>query len=125
MSLIDDAFDWLNSQLKTHESRTVTYWALGDSVTITQATMGQTRTELDNGDGAVVEGRVIDWLIDAEDIEIDGTVILPEPGHSIIDSSGEKTIEYQITDMGNEPCFRYVDRRHKKLRIHTIIRKIS
>lgn len=125
MSVIDEAFDWLNGQLKQHESRQVTYWALGDSVTITQATLGQTRTELDNGDGAIVEGRVCDWLIDAGDIVIGGRTILPEPGHAIIDASGDKTIEYLVTDMGNEPCYRYMDRRQKKLRIHSIIKRIT
>lgn len=125
MSLIDDAFDWLNAELKAHNSRSVTYWALGDSVTISQATIGQTRTENDTGDGTVVEGRVVDWLIDTAAIVIDGRTILPEPGHAIIDASGDKTVEYNVTDMGNEPCYRYVDRRMKKLRIHTIIRKIT
>ena len=125
MSVIDEAFDWLNGQLKQHESRQVTYWALGDSVTITQATLGQTRTELDNGDGAIVEGRVCDWLIDAADIVIGGRAILPEPGHAIIDASGDKTIEYLVTDMGNEPCYRFMDRRQKKLRIHSIIKRIT
>lgn len=125
MSLMDDAFEWLNAELKTHESREVTYWAMGESVTIAQATMGQTRTENDNGDGAIVEGRVVDWLIDVDDILIDGETVKPEIGHSIIDSSGDRIVEYQVTDLGNEPCCRYMDRRNKKWRIHTTIRKIS
>lgn len=125
MSLIDDAFEWLNEQIKTHESREVTYWALGESVTITQATMGQTRTENDTGDGAIVEGRIVDWLIDAADIVIEGATMKPQPGHAIIDASGDSTVEYIVTELGNEPCCRFMDRRQTKYRIHTTIRKIS
>lgn len=125
MSLLDDAFEWLNGQLKAYESREVTYWALGESVTITQATMGQTRTENDTGDGAIIEGRIVDWLIDVADIVIDGETITPDAGHAIIDASGDQTVEYQVTELGNEPPARYMDRRQKKWRIHTVIRKIE
>jgi hypothetical protein len=60
-----------------------------------------------------------DFLILAEDLVLDGTVVLPVRGDRIRETQGGKVYVYEVVAPGNEPCWRYSDPFRKTLRIHT------
>jgi len=88
----------------------------GDASVAVTAMPGSTRTEVDDGAGAVVEGRVTDWLIEPGDLVLDGRGILPQRNDEIVTQDDEGDVVHQVIPLGGELCFR---RSGAMYRIHT------
>lgn len=118
--LLADAAEWLRNQRKDYLSQTVIYSQDGITVTLL-ATKAETRFETDVGDGVLVTGRQVDWLIDAADLTAGlGANTKPEAGDRIQVGSGAAAIQYTVVQVGGENVWRYHDRQSKTYRIHTV-----
>jgi len=116
--LIQRGLDWLEEQRKAHMSRTVTYRRGADSVELL-ATVGETRTEVDDGYGVVVEQRTRDYIVAAADLTLGGSPTLPERGDEIVEERDGQSYVYEVHDLGSEPHYHFCDPSGKTLRIHT------
>lgn len=116
--LLERASNWLQEQRRRYASRTVTYVRGGRSADVL-ATIGRTTFEVDDGYGVLVRSESRDFLIQAEDLEIDGQRIVPQRGDRIRDAQASAVFVYEVTAPGQEPCWRWSDAYHNTLRIHT------
>jgi hypothetical protein len=117
--LLQTGSDWLADQLKTHAARAVVYRRGVLQVSV-QATVGRTLLKLDDGYGGVrMEWTDRDYLIQAADLVLSGTRVLPERGDLIRETVGTRTYVYEVMAPGKEPPWRWSDVYRKLLRIHT------
>jgi hypothetical protein len=120
VDLLANGAEWLRTQRKSYLGQTVVYAQDGDTVIVT-ATSAETRFETDTGDGVLLTGRQVDWLIDVADLEATlGAGTRPLPGDRIQAGSGASAIQYTVVQIGGEAAWRWHDRQQKTLRIHSI-----
>lgn len=118
--LLANASEWLRGQRKDFLGQTVTYSQDGATYSLI-ATKAETRFESDIGDGVLVTGRQVDWLIDAADLVTGfGAGTRPEAGDRIQAGSGASAVIYTVVQIGGENIWRWHDRQNKTYRIHTI-----
>jgi len=118
--LLADAAEWLRGQRKTYLSQTVVYSQDGATYSLT-ATKAETRFETDQGDGVLMAGRQVDWLIDVADLVAGfGANSKPEAGDRIQAGTGTSAIVFTVVQIGGENVWRYHDRQNKTFRIHTV-----
>tara|TARA_R110000868_G_scaffold14555_2_gene67577 strand:+ start:235 stop:621 length:387 start_codon:yes stop_codon:yes gene_type:complete len=118
--LLADAAEWLRGQRKLYMSQTVIYAQDGSTYSLT-ATKAETRFETDTGDGVLLSGRQVDWLIDAADLVTGfGVGAQPEAGDRIQAGTGATAKQYTVVQLGGEPVWRWHDRQNKTYRIHTV-----
>ncbi|GAB6184516.1 hypothetical protein [Thermopirellula anaerolimosa] len=117
--LLDDGLAWLAERLKVHASRPVIYRRGTDETTV-QAIVGRTLLKLDDGYGGVrMEWTDRDFLIAADDLILAGQKALPRRGDQIRETTGGKTLVYEVLAPGSEPEWRWSDPHRRLLRIHT------
>lgn len=118
--LLADAAEWLRTQRKAYMSQSIVYAQDGTTYTLT-ATKAETRFETDTGDGVLLSGRQVDWLIDAADLVAGfGANTIPEAGDRIQAGTGAAAKQYTVVQLGGEPVWRWHDRQNKTYRIHTV-----
>lgn len=120
--LLNKASAWLNDQRHAHLTRTIAYQR-GEATVELQATVGQTVFRLEDGYGQVTRTVSRDYLIRAEDLELDGEQTLPERGDVIRETGSGTTYVHEVMARGGasagEPDWRYSDPQRTTLRIHT------
>ncbi len=117
--LLEIAEQWLAEKLRAHASRPVVYRRASDEVTV-EAIVGRTLLKLDDGYGGVrMEWTDRDFLIAADDLILAGQKTLPRRGDQIRETTGGKTLVYEVLAPGSEPEWRWSDPHRKLLRIHT------
>ncbi len=117
--LLDDGLAWLAEKLQAHASRPVVYRRGADEVTV-QAIVGRTLLKLSDGYGGVrMEWTDRDFLIAAEDLILAGQKTLPQRGDQIRETTGGKTLVYEVLAPAGEPEWRWSDPHRRLLRIHT------
>ena len=116
--VLRDGQSWLAAKLKQFASREVIY-RRDDQSTVVNATIGTTKGEQDAGDGLILQTEIRDYLIDAADLSLDGTLTLPERGDLIIEVESGVRFTYEVLPIGNQKPWRYSDPFRLKLRIHT------
>ena len=117
-NLLQTGSAWLADQMKTHGSVDVLYERGAEQVTV-KATIGKTEFELDDGSGVVARIQSRDFLIQAADLVLGGSSVLPVAGDRIRETQGATTFVYEVMAPGNEPHYRFSDPFRKLLRIHT------
>jgi hypothetical protein len=118
--LLASGVEWLRTQRKAYLSETIVYAQDGDTVSVV-ATKAETRFETDTGDGVLLTGRQVDWLVDAADLATGlGAGMQPLPGDRIQAGTGAAAIQYTVVQIGGEAPWRWHDRQQKTYRIHTI-----
>lgn len=116
--LLQTGSDWLADQLKTHASRQVVYERAPEQVSV-QATIGRTLLKLNDGYGGVrMEWTDRDFLIQAADLVLAGSPVLPERGDRIRETVGSTTYTFEVMAPGGEPPWRWSDPYRKLLRVH-------
>jgi hypothetical protein len=116
--LLKKASEWLENQRVKHMTCTVFYLRGAESIEVA-ATIGKTVFEIDDGIGARTQFEARDFLILADDLILDGRIVLPERGDRVQEVQTGKTFLYEVLAPGKEPCWRYSDPYRKTLRIHT------
>jgi hypothetical protein len=116
--LFETGSRWLEAQRHKHLTRTVAYHRGSASVTLL-ATVGRKRFEQADEHGLIHQIEMGDYLVRAEDLEIEGQRTLPRPGDLIKEASEGKTVVYEVLSPGGEPHFQYSDPYRQTLRIHT------
>jgi len=117
--LLQTGQEWLADQLKEHASRQVVY-VRGAQQVAAQATIGRTLLKLDDGYGGVrMEWTDRDFLIQAADLLLGGSPVLPRRGDQIRETVGAQTFVFEVMAPGKEPPWRWSDPFRKMLRIHT------
>jgi hypothetical protein len=112
--MLKNGMSWLESQRKKHLSSLVFYRRNSASVEV-PATIGKTVFKIEDQYGRIVRYESRDYLINAQDLVLNGTVVLPERGDEIIDEG----FVYEVMAPANEPEWRYSDAFRNTLRIHT------
>jgi hypothetical protein len=113
-NMLKNGMSWLESQREKYVSTLVTY-KRGTASAEVPATIGKTLFRIEDEYGRVVRYESRDFLITAEKLVLNGTVVLPERGDEIIDDG----FVYEVMAPANEPEWRYSDAFRKTLRIHT------
>jgi cytidylate kinase len=117
--MMKDAMLWLEAQRTEHMTRLVTYQRGAASVVVS-ATIGRTTFEVDRTLGIHEEIQSRDYLINAEDLVLDGNQVEPAAGDRIVELDGTKQFTYELSSpLGNEPAWRYSDDYRLTVRCHT------
>ncbi|MGD8453653.1 MAG: hypothetical protein PVJ57_17715 [Phycisphaerae bacterium] len=117
-NLLERGAAWLSRQRTQHCASLVTYEDHGSRVDV-RATVGRTAFEQVDEFGVVHRTESRDFLIAAEDLVLDGAVVLPRGGARIREPAGGQTFVYEVMAPGGEPPWRYSDAFRRTLRIHT------
>lgn len=110
--------EWLSRQRTQHLTQSVTYARGADSVTL-PATIGKTEFAIEDGHGLLQKYESRDYLVQTEDLILNGTAVLPERGDQIRETQGTSIYVYEVLAPGTEPVWRYSDPYRHTLRIHT------
>ncbi len=116
--MIKTGVDWLANQMSAFASQTVTYSRGNDSVII-NATFGSTDLSIADDYGSSIAGKVVDLIVAAASLVLDGKEIKPEVGDKIELTDGSKTTTYEVLDLAGDGCYRFSDSYGIGLRIHT------
>ena len=121
--LIADAITKHNTWRKSHTSRSITYARGDDSVVISQATVAQTKSDVQTTRGAtgvVIRRAHRDYIFDAADLVLDGSETVPAHDDTITETINGKTVVSRVVGpaMG-ESCFSYIGPDRAILRVHT------
>jgi len=109
--LLATGLAWLHGQRGLHMVSPAAYRRAGAvSTTAIDATQTQVRYQRVPPDGAPVDVRACDFLVAAASVSED-----PQPGDRFeIDDR-----VFEVTPLGDEPCWRWTDHSHLARRIHT------
>lgn len=110
--------DWLMQQLSDKTSFAVTYRRGSATVSVT-ATLGSSAWESDSPTGGVIERESRDYLIDVDDLTLNGQAVTPRRGDRIEETRGGTTYTYEVIGDADRPPAEYSDRYRTKWRIHT------
>jgi hypothetical protein len=107
-----DAVARMRERLEQTASTPISYRIAGVPVSsIVSAVPGRTPFVQDDGHGVIVRRESRDYLISAAQVG----AIVPAAGHRIVEGS----LIYEVTQFGDEPCWRWSDPYRTTLRIHT------
>lgn len=98
--------------------RTIIYTRGSASVTLTAVPTRTTR-EVDIGDGILGYIEFHDYLIEAADLVLNSSTVLPQPGDQVTDTINGTTQTLEAMPIGDEPCYRFSDCDRTLLRVHT------
>ena len=90
-NMLDTAMGWLDTTLKTSSGDTIVYQRGSSTVSIT-AVVGKTDGERMDSGGSAYSFTSTDFIIEAEDLVLDGEIILPQRGDRIVYGGGVYTV---------------------------------
>ena len=117
-NLLQTGSQWLGDQLLAHAATEVQY-VRGLEQALVRATIGKTEFEIEDAAGAIERVQSRDYLIEATELVLGGSRILPQVGDRIYESQGDQTFAYEVLSPGTQPCWRFSDPHRQLLRIHT------
>ena len=109
---------WLNGKRRAHMASSVTY-ARGVYSVVVQATIGTTDFSTEDEFEVFQNIETRDYLIDSADLVLNAVEVLPARGDTIAVVVGSTTYTYEVLAPDGEPVYRWSDRGHAVLRIHT------
>ena len=118
-TLFDLGTQALTACLNQSLGRPIVYERWADSVILSlsaTAVMSKTTENVLDSDGAVVEYEVWDFIMDAADLILAGSVTLPLAGDRIKLDDGRL---FEVMMDSSVPVYRWSDSNHKRIRIHT------
>jgi len=115
--LFSDAAALVNSVLEDYGATLVTYARGSEEITVA-ATIGETVFRL-NQNGGVTRMQARDFIISAASLVIGGGQTTPRRGDRITQTTGSTSRTFEVLAPGGEPEWRWSDRHHSRLRIHT------
>lgn len=91
----------------------------GDRVAWVTAVRAKTDVPVSSQYGALLVHRMRDWIIDSEDLCLDGEYVEPEAGDKVEVPVGDAAREYEVQEHPNGEVFRYSGPGRERFRIHT------
>jgi len=113
MGMLETAEAALRKWRRTNLTKLVSYTCSAGTIAI-YVTQAETRVDSDNGE-VVVQSRVVDFIVEAADLKVSGQTIVPKPGDRI----GFNGLVFELTSLGDEPCYRIHGRDYASLRLHS------
>jgi hypothetical protein len=121
--LLSKGSDWLRLTRKRNAAADVVYVRGSVSSQTLRAAKGQTAFDVaDGGDDASmpVTVRSSDFLIDVEDLNLDGIPVTPQRGDQVVEGTVEEGVVFEVMSPdSNSPPWRYSDPYRRTYRIHT------
>jgi len=114
-NLLQEALQFLDAKRRGHMAQEVAYKRGADSAVVL-ATFGKTAYQVEASEGITVGAEVVDFLISACELAIQGSPIRPQSGDRIL-VEGQGT--YEVLDLPGAGCWRYSDPYQMTYRIHT------
>lgn len=125
MDLLQNAAEWLGRTLAKSASsgtgskrRTYRLIAGSHSIEI-DATIGSSEYEITDQSDQRTVAKYRDFLVQAEQLQIDGERFEPSPSMRIEETYQGKTQSFAVIAPDGEHCFRYSDHHDTRIRIHT------
>jgi hypothetical protein len=116
--LLKTAAAWLNRQRHEQLATSVTYRRGGSgSPTTLSATSCRVSADVAVEAEMEVNGQLQDWIFRAEDFVVSGDFVPPARLDTITDADGN---EWQLCELGSEPCWRYSTPHNVSVRVHTV-----
>jgi hypothetical protein len=109
MDMLEKGLAWLAGKQKKHVSQKVRYFR-GTTCYPVDATLGQTKLDIDDGSGVRVTAHSTDFLIRAADLPV-----MPDVGDRVIFNGGE----YEVLELTPTGCWCWSDPYAITRRIHT------
>ena len=116
--MIADAAEWLEGQRHEHLVRSVTVVRGGTTATL-DATKAQTLFRFADEYGVTQRIESIDWLVRAADLTAGGITLPPQRGDQVVEVLGDTTYTFEVLAPNDEPHWRWSDREHHTVRLHT------
>jgi len=117
--LLRSGVSWLAGIMRDRASQDITYLRGMEQVTLA-ATVGKTTYDLVDADtGAVQQVEARDYLFQAAELILAGSVTLPQPGDLIHETVGDAIHVYQVLAPEGQTVWRYDDPHRIRLRVHT------
>ena len=85
--LFKAAARWLSAKQKDHTSTLVTYSRVEASVEV-RAVIGRSQWDVPDASGLLLRVESRDYLIETDDLELDGQIAEPKPGDRIVEPGG-------------------------------------
>lgn len=118
--LLQTGSAWLSGVMKAHVSKSITYRRGTASVTITDATIGQTTDEVLDQSQQLVHYESRDFIFDVSELVLNGVTVLPQTGDLIEEVVGSETWTYELMpNFPRTPPWTYADPYHQRLRVRT------
>jgi len=113
---------WLSGQMKTHAGTAIAYRRDGSTDASITARVGQTAFKYTDSSGATIRTITRDFIIDVDDLVLDGTRAEPRVGDEIIedDTDGLVRRTYMVTSVNSEPAWKWSGQHRTSVRIHTL-----
>ena len=115
-NMLTTGLTWLKDKRSEHMTSTVRYIRGAHSVNLA-ATIGRTLFETDDQHGVAMKLETRDYLIETEDLIINGAATLPMAGDKIWEVAADSM--YEVMNTPGEPCWRYSGTSRGTLRVHT------
>lgn len=110
---------WLSQQFRKHAAQSITY-KRGSSAVRVPATIGRSTFEDAGGDQSLVRYESRDYLIDVQDLKLDGILTEPQAGDQIVEGvDASDGFTYEVMTVPGEGVWRYADQYRLAFRIHT------
>ena len=107
----------VHNALKNHRGLAVSYSRGLSSCELT-AVPGRTRMAIQDESGLTLYTQERDWLIQAAELVLDGTAVLPETGDRIRLVVGAQALVYEVQPLDAERPYRLCDDLGRVLRVH-------
>ncbi len=116
--MIANAVRWLNDQRSKHASFTAIYSRGGIEIEL-PVTVGNTAFEFSSDESVTTQSKVIDFLVEAGLLLLDGIPMDPERGDRISFVIGGNLRAYEVLDFAGTGCYSESDPYGVVLRLHT------
>jgi hypothetical protein len=97
----------------------VTYRRGGLTARLT-AIEGKTDAVVDSQYGAIIIGRVQDWIVEVQDLLLGGERVEPRAGDQVEVEHGEATLRYEVQELSTGEAYRFHGPGRERVRIHTV-----
>ena len=115
---IKSAVEWLGAQRKAHAAKGIVYVRGANRLSL-RVTIGMTAFRQSDENGVLMLTRSRDYFIEAVDLVLAGSAVVPARGDTIEETEGATTYIHEVLAPGGEPCWRWSGPDRTTYRVHT------
>lgn len=118
-NMLNTGVAWARAQLAEHASETVAYSRAGvGSVTLTDATIGQTPFRLEDNGKSRIEWGECDLIVPAASLILGGSAVEPRKNDRFTRTVNGASVTFEVSAPVGEQPWRYADQTRTTYRIH-------